>query len=503
MGRQEQIILERKKKLDELKRLVNPYPHRFDVKNYSDEIKEKFIRLKNDEKTKNKVQIAGRVMIIRKLGKLIFSTIQDSKGKLQLVLQDKETNKKDFELFKKYIDAGDFIGVVGRVMKTKTGEISVLVKNIELLTKSLLPLPEKWHGLQDKEERYRKRYLDLIMNKEVREIFEKRSQIINALRDFFNSKGFIEVDTPMLQPLYGGGAAKPFISLLNALKMNIYMAISHELYLKRLIVGGFDKVYIMNRVFRNEGIDSTHNPEFTILETMWAYVDYKSNMNLFEEMVEYVAKKVLKKTKINYQGKEIELKSPWKRISMADALKKYAKININKMSDKQINDVLKKYKIEIGNFRRGLAIEEIFKKLVESELIQPTIIFDYPADTSPLAKKKPGNKDFVERFEPYINGWELGNNYTELNDPEELKKVFLEQAEFKKRGYEEAAPYDDDFVNALEIGMPPTSGLGLGVDRLVMLLTDQPSIRDVILFPFMRPVTDSEEDNKEKVEIKK
>jgi len=266
------------------------------------------------------------------------------------------------------------------------------------------------------------------------------------------------------------------------------MAISHELYLKRLIVGGFDKVYVMNRVFRNEGIDATHNPEFTILETMWAYVDYKSNMDLFEEMTEFVAKKVLGKTKIHYQGKDIELKRPWKRMSMVDAIKKFAKIDVKKMSDSKLKAVLRKHNIKLdGEFRKGLAIEEIFGELVEPKLIQPIIIYDYPADTSPLAKKKEDDPEFCERFEPYINGWEMGNNYTELNDPEELKKVFLDQVEFKKRGDEEAAPYDEDFVHALKVGMPPTSGLGLGVDRLIMLLTDRASIRDVILFPFMRP----------------
>jgi len=315
-----------------------------------------------------------------------------------------------------------------------------------------------------------------------------RERIIKRLREFLDSKGFIEVDTPMLQPIYGGGAAKPFVSELNSLKMRVYLTISNELYLKRLIVGGFEKVYAMNRAFRNEGIDFTHNPEFTLLETMWAYVDYKSNMDLFEEMVEYAAKKVLGKTKIAYQGREIELKRPWKRMTMAEAIKKFAKIDTEKMSDRQLKDFLEKNNLKLkAEFRRGIAIEEIFSEIVQKQLIQPTIIYDYPADTSPLAKKKRGNPKLAERFEPIINGWEMGNNYSELNEPEELKRVFLEQAEFKKRGYEEAAPYDEDFVNALEVGMPPTSGLGLGVDRLVMLFTNQASIRDVILFPFMRP----------------
>ena len=282
--------------------------------------------------------------------------------------------------------------------------------------------------------------------------------------------------------------------------MQVYLAVSKELYLKRLIVGGFEKVYEMNKVFRNEGIDTTHNPEFTILETMWGYADYTNNMDLFEEMVEHVAKKVTGKTKVDYQEKEIELKRPWKRMTMRQAIKKYAKIDVNKMSDKELLEFINEKKIKLKvDFRRGISIEEIFSELVQPHLIQPHIIYDYPTDTSPLAKRKEGAPEIAERFEPIINGWEMGNNYSELNEPILLRKIFEEQAEFKKQGDEEAAPYDEDFVNALEIGMPPTSGLGLGVDRLVMLLTNRTSIRDVILFPFMRPL----DENKEKQEAKK
>ncbi len=490
MGREEQIISERQRKIKELKAQgINPYPHKFDKKDQTADLHEKYLKLKKNQTAKYKAKIAGRLLTRRDLGKIAFGSLQDNKGTIQIVLQESQTPKKTKEFFKKYIDSGDFIGVEGPVTRTARGELSILVKNLELLSKSILPLPDKWHGLQDKEERYRKRHLDLVMSPEVKQVFLQRTKIINALREFFESKGFIEVDTPNLQPLYGGGAAKPFVSKLNALKMNIYLAISKELYLKRLIAGGFEKVYEMNRVFRNEGIDATHNPEFTILETMWAYVDYNANMDLFEEMVEYTAKKVLGKTKIKYQGKEIEFKRPWKRMTMAQTIKKYAKIDVEKMTDKELKDFLIKNNIKLNTqFRRGIAIEEIFSTFAEHKLIQPTIIYDYPADTSPLAKKKQGSNHITERFEPFINGWEMGNNYTELNNPEELKKVFLEQAEFKKRGDEEAAPYDEDFINALEVGMPPTSGLGLGVDRLVMLLTDSPSIRDVILFPFMKPL---------------
>ncbi|MBS3091553.1 lysine--tRNA ligase [Candidatus Pacearchaeota archaeon] len=490
MGREDQIIEERLRKIKELRQLgVNPYPNRYDVKNYAKDLQEKYSKLKAEGKTKDHVKVAGRLMALRDMGKIAFGVLQDGTGKIQVVLQDKETPNRIVDFCKKYIDSGDIVGVEGTIFRTQRGELSVSVKNIELLTKSILPLPEKWHGLQDKEERYRKRYIDLVINSDVKSVFQKRTAVINSLREFLNSKGFIEIDTPMLQPLYGGGAAKPFITELNSLKMNVYLAISNELYLKRLIVGGFDRIYTMNRVFRNEGIDATHNPEFTILETMWAYVDYNSNMDLFEEMVEFIAKKVLGRTKITYQGKEIELKRSWKRMTMNEAIRKHTSLDVDKMSEKELKETLEKNNLILKHeFSKGVAVEEIFSELVQPKLIQPTIIYDYPADTSPLAKAKEKDKEICERFEPIINGWEMGNNYTELNDPGRLKEVLLKQAELIKRGDEEAAPYDSDFVNALEVGMPPTSGLGLGVDRLVMLLTDSPSIRDVIAFPFMKPL---------------
>ena len=504
MGRQDEVVKERLRKLSELRKQgINPYPHSYEKADSSQVLQEKYAKLKPGIKSKQTAKIAGRLMALRDMGKIAFGVLQDDSGKIQVILQDSETPKKEIEFFKKYVDSGDFIGVEGPIFRTKRGELSVIVKKAELLSKSLLPLPDKWHGLEDKEERYRKRYLDLIMSPEVKSVFQKRSQIINSLREFLSMKGFIETDTPMLQPLYGGGAARPFISELNSLKMRVYMAISKELYLKKLIVGGLEKVYEMNRIFRNEGIDATHNPEFTMLETMWAYVDYKANMDLFEEMIEYVAKKVLGKTKINYQGKEIELKRPWKRLSLSEAIKKHAKINIERMDDKELREFIEKHHFKLKRaFSRGVAVDEIFSELVQPNLIQPTIIYDYPADISPLAKRKKDNPKIAERFEPIINGWEMGNNYSELNEPILLKKVFEEEAEKRKKGDEEASPYDEDFVNALEVGMPPTSGLGLGVDRLVMLLTDSPSIRDVILFPFMKPM-DSQADKKENPDKKK
>ncbi len=504
MSRQDEFIKERLKKLEELRRQkINPYPNQFEKKDTAKELQEKNAKLKNEQKSKETATVAGRLMTIRDIGKIVFGVLQDGSGTIQLVLQEGETPEKICKFFKMYIDAGDFVGVSGPVFRTKRGELSILVKKLELLTKSLLPLPDKWHGLEDKEERYRKRYIDLAMTPEVKKVFEARSKIISSLRVFLESKGFIETDTPMLQPLYGGGAARPFISELNALKMRVYLNISTELYLKRLIVGGFERVYSMNRIFRNEGIDATHNPEFTMLETMWAYVNYEANMDLFEEMIEQVAKKVVGKTKIDYQGQEIEFKKPWKRLTMYEAIKKHAGIQVEKMSDQELREVLDEKKLRLKTaFRRGIAIEEIFSELVQPKLIQPTIIYDYPADTSPLAKRKPDNPSIAERFEPIINGWEMGNNYSELNEPLVLRKIFEQEAEHKKKGEEEAAPYDEDFLNALETGMPPTSGLGLGVDRLIMLLTNSPSIRDVILFPFMKPVV-SEQKIEEKEAQKK
>ncbi|MEK6848658.1 MAG: amino acid--tRNA ligase-related protein, partial [Nanoarchaeota archaeon] len=331
MSRQDEIIKDRMKKIEQLRKIgINPYPHKFNRTHTSAEIKKEFSEIKTDSTTKNKASIAGRLMIIRDIGKIIFAKLRDGSGDIQIVLQEGKTSGKEFDFFRKYIDSGDFIGVSGDIGKTKTGELSVIADKLTMLSKSILPLPEKWHGLTDKEERYRKRYIDLAMNPDVRRVFEARSQIINSIRKFLDKKGFIETDTPILQPLYGGGAARPFVSELNSLKMQVYMAISKELYLKRLIVGGMEKVYEMNRIFRNEGIDATHNPEFTMLETMWAYVDYNSNMDLFEEMIEQVANEVLGKTKITYQNKEIELKRPWPRLTMFEAIKKYAKIDIKK-----------------------------------------------------------------------------------------------------------------------------------------------------------------------------
>lgn len=495
MGREEQIINERKRKLKELiAKGVNPYPHKFDRKNFSLEIKEKYKKLKNDERSKGKVSVAGRIMTKRNLGKLIFLTIRDSKGDLQLIFQKAETNAESFENIKKYSDIGDIIGSVGIIMKTRTGEVSVLVKKAEMLSKSLLPLPEKWHGIQDKEERYRKRYLDLIMNPDVKNVFEVRTKILDSIRELLKKKDIVEVETPFLQTLYGGASAKPFKTHLNALDMDLYLAISPELYLKRLIVGGYDRVFTISRNFRNEGIDRWHNPEFTMMEIYCAYCDYNDMMDLFEEIYENACKKVLGTTKVKFRGKMIDFKAPWKRMTMLEAIKKYAKIDIKKMSDSEIFEFVDKNKIDIKDKTWGWAVQGLFEHFCEEKIEQPTFILDHPLETTPLCKTHRNDQmcKLIERFEPFCMGAELGNAYSELNDPILQRELLEGQQKMLKGGDEEANPLDEDFLNAIDIGMPPTGGLGLGIDRMVMLLTGQESIRDVLLFPFMRDNASSE-----------
>ncbi|MFH1890071.1 MAG: lysine--tRNA ligase [Candidatus Kuenenbacteria bacterium] len=478
----------RLQKLEEIRKAgVNPYPAKYDKKNKAAEIQ--------SSADGTSLKTAGRIVGLREMGKLIFCHVQDESGKAQIALKQDELGKDKFKFFTKYFDIGDFIGVEGEVFTTQKGEKTLLIKNYELLSKALLPLPEKWHGLKDKEIRYRQRYLDLIINPEVKQVFEKRQKTISAIREFLNSKNYIEVETPILQPIYGGTNARPFETKLNSLKMDLFLRISNELYLKRLIVGGYEKIFEFSQDFRNEGIDATHNPEFLQMETMNAYADYKQNMDLLEQMFEFVVKKVCGTTKIKYQDKIIDFKRPWQRISMIDAIKKYAKIDVEKMNDQELKKKLQEFppeadqplteKIELPEFKRGVAIEEIFEELVENKLIQPTIIYDFPFETCGLAKPKSDNIKYAERFEPYINGWELGNVYSELNDPRVLKKYWQEQEKNLSKDAE-AQRLDLDFLNALEVGMPPTSGIGIGVDRLVMLLTNSASIRDVIFFPFMR-----------------
>jgi len=488
MQPEEVLIKQRELKLQAIKDLnIEPYPYSYDQKNFAKEILEKFKKLKKEEKTKTKVSLAGRIVNLRMMGKASFGNIQDSTGKIQFYIREDQVNQK-YKLFKN-LDIGDIIGIKGTVFRTKLGEISIWITDIDLLAKSLKPMPEKWHGLQDTEIRYRQRYLDLIINPQVREIFVKRTKIIDAIREFMNKSGFLEVETPILQPIYGGANARPFKTNINALNMDIYLRISDELYLKKLIVGGFEKVYEFSKDFRNEGIDRTHNPEFLLMECYQAYVDYNTIAELTEDLYIYVAKKVLGKTKIDYQGEVIDLKKPWKRITMIDSIKQYANIDVTKLDDKQLQETLKKHNIELKTkFVRGLGIAALFEELVQSKIIQPTFILDHPKETTPLCKIKRGNNDLIERFEPIINGWEIGNAYSELNDPKVQRELLEQQARSLMQGDQEAHPMDEDFIKALEYAMPPTGGLGIGVDRMIMLLTNSQSIREVLLFPFMKKI---------------
>lgn len=485
MGREEEIIKEREKKIHELKKAgINPYAYRFDKK-------DSVAKALKTPVGKN-IKTAGRVMTKREIGKIAFSVLQDFTGRIQLVFQDGETEKRDFGFFAKYIDTGDVIGVEGKIIKTKTGEHSILVKNLTLLTKSILPLPDKWHGLQDKEERYRKRYLDLIMNPEIKKVFEARRKIFEAIREFMKSRDFVEVETPVLQPIYGGTSARPFETKLNALDMKVYLRISNELYLKRLIVGGYERIFEFSPDFRNEGIDRYHNPEFTQVETMWAYADYKDNMKFAEEMVEYACKKIHGKTKVNLHGKEIDFKAPWKHISFVDAIKSRTGINFVKIDNlKDAKKAAEKIDVDCSKCETiGDVMIAVFEEKVQPEIIQPTLVYDYPLEAAGLAKATEDDEMFVSSFELIVNGMELGLSYCEQNDPVALENYWKFAAEKFKKGNLEAQPMDNDFINALKIGMPPTSGLGVGIDRLAILLTDSPSIRDVILFPFMKPEND-------------
>ena len=421
-------------------------------------------------------------------GKAGFADLQDFEGKIQLYFKIDTLGKESYKVFEKLLDVGDIIGVEGFVFRTHKGELSVWVEKFTVLTKSLRPLPHVWFGLKDIERRYRERYVDLILNPEVKETFVKRSRIIKEIRKFLNSKGFIEVETPMLHQIAGGAAARPFITFHNALGINLYLRIAPELYLKRLIVGGFEKVYEIGKVFRNEGVDRFHNPEFTMVEWYWAYADYKDNMKLVEELIRHLVKTVHGKLKIVFQGKEIDFSKPFKVITLIDALKEYAGIDIMNKSRDDLVNIAEQHGLEVKkDATKGELITSLFEELVQHKLIQPTFVIDHPVDVSPLAKRKKDDPTLTERFELYIAGLEVVNAYTELNDPIDQRERFLEQMEKRAKGDEEAHMMDEDFLRALEYGMPPTSGVGIGIDRLVMILTDSPSIRDVILFPTLRP----------------
>lgn len=434
------------------------------------------------------ISIAGRLMSKRGMGKAGFCDVQDRDAKIQIYVRIDEIGQESYEDFKKF-DIGDIVGVKGEVFRTHKGEISIKVKEIILLSKSLQPLPEKWHGLKDTDLRYRQRYVDLIVNPEVRNTFVLRSSIIKSIRKFLDDRGFLEVDTPLLNTIPGGAAAKPFITHHNTLDIDLYLRIAPELYLKRLIVGGLEKVYEMGRMFRNEGMSIKHNPEFTLMEVYEAYNDYKGMMELTENLISTVAKDVLGTTIINYQGQEVDLTPPWNRMTMIEAVKKYTGIDFDEInSDEEARSIANEKKIHMqGSLSKGEILNLMFEEFVEENLIQPTFILDYPVEVSPLTKRKPDRPELTERFELFITSREMANAYSELNDPLDQRGRFVNQMKKREAGDEEANMLDEDFLNALEYGMPPTGGLGIGVDRLIMLLTDSYSIRDILLFPTMKP----------------
>lgn len=463
-----------------------PFGYRFLYTHRAADIAAQFDELSEKE---TEVKMAGRIMAIRGHGKTCFMDMQDKTGRIQVYVRKDVIGEENYALIK-LMDIGDTVGITGTAFRTHMGELSIKANSVEMLSKSLRPLPEKWHGLKDVETRYRQRYVDLIVNPEVRDTFVKRSQIIRSVREVLDSHDFLEVETPILNTIAGGAAARPFISYHNALDMQVYMRIAPELYLKRLIVGGMDRVYEMGRVFRNEGIDNRHNPEFTSVEIYQAFADYRDMMDLTEEVVVKTAEKVLGTTTINYEGTTIELASPWKRMSMIEAVKEYSGKDFTDVTDlEEARAIAKELNVAIeSSFGIGKIINACFEEYVEDKLIQPTFITGHPKEISPLAKSNPENPEITDRFEAYIYGREICNGFTELNDPIDQKERFLKQVEERANGDEEANMMDEDFVNALEYGLPPTGGLGIGIDRLVMFLTNSSTIRDVLFFPTMKPL---------------
>ena len=465
---------------------------KYDVSRHSQEIKDKF-----DELEGASVTIAGRMMSKRVMGKASFCHVQDLEGTIQAYVARDSVGEEPYKDFKK-LDVGDIIGIKGEVFKTKTGEISIHASEVTLLSKSLQVLPEKFHGLTNTDLRYRQRYVDLIMNPEVKDTFIKRSKILSAIRKYLSGQGFMEVETPILVANAGGAAARPFETHFNALDEDFKLRISLELYLKRLIVGGMERVYEIGRVFRNEGLDTRHNPEFTLMELYQAYTDYHGMMDLTENLYRFVAQEVLGTTKICYNGIEMDLGKPFERITMVDAVKKYANVDFNEIhSDEEAKALADEHHIEYeARHKKGDILSLFFEEYVEEHLLQPTFVMDHPIEISPLTKKKPENPEYTERFEFFMNGWEMANAYSELNDPIDQRERFKAQEELLAQGDEEANTTDEDFLNALEVGMPPTGGIGFGIDRMVMLLTDSAAIRDVLLFPTMKSLDKNETSKK-------
>ena len=486
-----QIIAERRAKLRDLRALGNAFPNDFRRTHLAVDLHRDYDVKSNEElePAATKVMVAGRMMLKRVMGKASFATLQDMSGRIQLYLSNDVTGENAHAAFKHW-DLGDILGAEGTLFKTKTGELSVKVTGLRLLAKSLRPLPEKFHGLADQEQKYRQRYLDLITNPESQRVFKARSAIIQVMREFFVARGYLEVETPMMQPIPGGAAARPFVTHHHALDMELYLRIAPELYLKRLVVGGMDKVFEINRNFRNEGMSTRHNPEFTMLEFYEAYQDYHYLMDLTEELMRALAQMVSGTTTLTYQGESIDLGKPFDRLTMAEAIAKYnPRYSLQDLSKiESLRGALESFKVEVFHTDGlGLLQLKLFEQTTEDKLVQPTFIVAHPTDVSPLARRNDNNPAVTDRFELFITGRELANGFSELNDPEDQAARFQQQAQAKEAGDEEAMYYDADYVRALEYGLPPTAGEGIGIDRLVMLLTDSASIRDVILFPQMRP----------------
>ncbi len=486
-GSENPLRAEKRKKLTQLREKgVNPFPYSFARNAHAADLLKDFSHLvAGEKKIETSFSIAGRLMTLRSMGKAVFFNVQDQSGAIQVYLKLEEMEPQQRTAFD-HIDLGDIVGVKGYIFKTQKGELSLYCQHFEILTKTIEPLPEKFHGVQDVEIKYRHRHLDLISDPDSRKVFETRSKIIREIRRFLDDRGFLEVETPVLQPIYGGAAAHPFSTHHRALDMKLFMKISPELYLKRLIVGGFEKVYEVGKNFRNEGIDRSHNPEFTMLEWYEAYTDYNYQMTQFEELVSDLCKKIKGSVKFTYQGKEIDFTTPWKRLTVFDGIREYAKVDPDKITEDELFQKIKKLGSKsLKPGQRGEMLMELFELTAEEHIWNPTFIMDHPIEISPLTKINRKDDRLVERFEPFAAGMEIGNAYSELNDPEEQRNRLKEQ-ESKRVVNEEAHPMDEDFLHAIETGLPPTGGVGLGVERIVMILTDRPSIRDIILFPTMK-----------------
>jgi len=483
-----ELLMQRRRKVDALWGAgINPYPNDFRQEHTSADLLNGFGEMREIPENSQTFSVAGRMLARRSFGKAAFIQLQDRKGRMQLYVRKDVIGEEAFEVFESF-DIGDIAGAEGWPFRTKTGELSLHVTKIRLLTKSLLPLPEKFHGLTDVETRYRQRYVDLIVNPEVREVFFKRARIVSLIRDFMVKRDFLEVETPMMQPIPGGATARPFVTHHNALDMELYLRIAPELYLKRLVVGGFDRVFEINRNFRNEGISIRHNPEFTMMEFYQAYATFSDLMDFTEELLCHVASELLGTLDFSYQGVSISFQRPWKRVSVKEAIIEYGDVDAKTVNDRELAFT---YAKSIGldlpeNIGYGKLLTEIFEEVAEPKLIQPTFVTDYPTEVSPLSRKRDNDPEYVDRFEFFCAGREMANAFSELNDPVDQKERFLSQVEAKKGGDEEAHYMDEDYIRALEYGLPPTAGEGIGIDRLVMLLTDSPSIRDVILFPQLR-----------------